>query len=68
MKKHLLTFIIDLQLNGLYTLTVMNGSLVILEEKNHPYERAVERIKEIKEERDATSPGMDDAGSEKASE
>lgn len=57
MKKKLLTFKMIQQINGMYTLQVFDGVLMVKEEKNLKYEKAVIRIEEIRGERDAAKQG-----------
>lgn len=57
MKKNQLTFKMYAQINGLYMLQVLDGALMIKEERNLEYEEAVNRIEEIKGERNAVKQG-----------
>ena len=57
MKKNQLTFKMYAQINGLYMLQVLDGALMIKEERNLEYEEAVNRIEEIKGERNAAKQG-----------
>lgn len=57
MKKNQLTFKMYAQINGLYMLQVLDGALMIKEERNLKYEEAVNRIEEIKGERNAAKQG-----------
>lgn len=57
MKKNQLTFKMYAQINGLYMLQVFDGALMIKEERNLEYEEAVNRIEEIKGERNAAKQG-----------
>ena len=57
MKKNQLTFKMYAQINGLYMLQVLDGPLMIKEERNLKYEEAVNRIEEIKGERNAAKQG-----------
>ena len=56
MKNHLLTMKLIQQKNGFYRIEVYNGSILIKEENNMLFETAVERMEEIKEERNAVTP------------
>lgn len=53
---NLLTVKMIQQINGMYTLQVYRGVLMVKEIRNLEYKKAVERIEEIKGEKDAASP------------
>ena len=55
--KKLLTVKIIKQINGLYTLQAFDGVIMVREERNLDYDKAVLRIEEIKGERNAVKQG-----------